>query len=63
MAEEKQPLTLEDIKKNTNLMGTIARYASDRYGKNYFDPDEAVEDFLSEYRGIQNNTMNALNLC
>jgi hypothetical protein len=60
MAEEKQPLTLEDIKKNTNLMGTIARYASDRYGKNYFDPDEAVEDFLSEYRGIQNNTMNAL---
>ena len=60
MAEEKQPLTLEDIKKNTNLMGTIARYSSDRYGKNYFDPDEAVEDFLSEYRGIQNNTMNAL---
>jgi hypothetical protein len=60
MAEEKQPLTLEDIKKNTNLMRTIARYARDRYGKNYFDPDEAVEDFLSEYRGIQNNTMNAL---
>jgi hypothetical protein len=60
MAEEKQPFTLEDIKKNTNLMGTIARYASDRYGKNYFDPDEAVEDFLSEYRGIQNNTVNAL---
>jgi hypothetical protein len=60
MAEEKQPLTLEDIKKNTDLMGTITRYASDRYGENYFDPDEAVEDFLSEYRGIQNNTMNAL---
>jgi hypothetical protein len=60
MAEEKQPLTLEDIKKNTDLMRTITRYASDRYGKNYFDPDEAVEDFLSEYRGIQNNTMNAL---
>jgi hypothetical protein len=45
MAEEKQPLTLEDIKKNTNLMGTIARYASDRYGKNYFDPDEALRRF------------------
>ena len=55
-----QPLTLEDIKKNTNLMGTIARYASDRYRKNYFGADEAVEDFLSEYRGIQNNTVNAL---
>jgi hypothetical protein len=63
MAEEKQPLTLEDIKKNTDLMRTITRYASDRYRKNYFDADEAVEDFLSEYRGIQNNTVNALNLC
>jgi hypothetical protein len=60
MAEEKQPLTLEDIKKNTDLMRTITRYASDRYRKNYFDANEAVEDFLSEYRGIQNNTMNAL---
>jgi hypothetical protein len=60
MAEEKQPLTLEDIKKNTDLMRTITRYASDRYRKNYFGADEAVEDFLSEYRGIQNNTVNAL---
>jgi hypothetical protein len=60
MAEEKQPLTLEDIKKNTDLMRTITRYASDRYRKNYFDANEAVEDFLSEYRGIQNNTVNAL---
>jgi len=60
MAEEKQPFTLEDIKKNTDLMRTITRYARDRYQQNYFDPDEAVEDFLSEYRGIQNNTMNAL---
>ena len=41
-------------------MSTITRYTSDRYRKNYFDADEAVEDFLSEYRGIQNNTMNAL---
>ena len=40
-------------------MRTITRYASDRYRKNYFGADEAVEDFLSEYRGIQNNTMNA----
>jgi hypothetical protein len=28
--------------------------------KDYFGADEAVEDFLSEYRGIQNNTVNAL---
>jgi hypothetical protein len=41
-------------------MRTITRYASDRYRKNYFGADEAVEDFLSEYRGIQNNTVNAL---
>ena len=41
-------------------MRTINKYARDRYGKNYFDPDEGVEDFLSEHRGIQNNTMNAL---
>ena len=60
MSEKKQPLTLEDIKKNTDLMRTINKYARDRYGKNYFDPDEGVEDFLSEYRGIQNNTVNAL---
>jgi len=60
MTEEKQPLTLEDIKKNTDLMRTITRYSSDRYRKNYFDADKAVEDFLSEYRGIQNNTLNAL---
>jgi hypothetical protein len=60
MSEKKQPLTLDDIKKNTDLMRTINKYARDRYGKNYFDPDEGVEDFLSEYRGIQNNTVNAL---
>lgn len=60
MAEEKQPLTLEDIKQNQNLMRTITRYSRDRYGKDYVDPNKAVEDFLSEYRGIQNNTMNAL---
>jgi hypothetical protein len=60
MAEEKNPLTLEDIKQNQNLMRTITRYSRDRYGKDYVDPDEAVEDFLSEYRGIQNNTVNAL---
>jgi hypothetical protein len=57
MAEEKNPLTLEDIKQNQNLMRTITRYSRDRYGKDYVDPDEAVEDFLSEYRGIQNNTV------
>ena len=60
MAEEKNPLTLEDIKQNQSLMRTIARYSRDRYGKDYVDPNKAVEDFLSEYRGIQNNTMNAL---
>lgn len=60
MAEEKNPLTLEDIKQNQDLMRTITRYSRDRYGKDYVDPDKAVEDFLSEYRGIQNNTMNAL---
>lgn len=60
MAEEKQPLTLEDIKKDSDLMRTIDRYSRDRYGRGYAEADEAVEDFLSEYRGIQNNTMNAL---
>jgi hypothetical protein len=60
MAEEKQPLTLEDIKKDQDLMRTITRYSRDRYNKDYVDPDKAVEDFLSEYRGIQNNTVSAL---
>lgn len=60
MAEEKQPLTLEDIKKDDDLMRTIDRYSRERYGRGYADPDKAVEDFLSEYRGIQNNTVNAL---
>lgn len=56
----KKPLTLEDIKKDSDLMRTIDRYSRDRYGRGYADADNAVEDFLSEYRGIQNNTMNAL---
>jgi hypothetical protein len=60
MAEEKQPLTLEDIKKDNDLMLTIDRYSRDRYNRGYADPDKAVEDFLSEYRGIQNNTVSAL---
>lgn len=41
-------------------MRTIDRYSRERYGRGYADPDKAVEDFLSEYRGIQNNTVNAL---
>lgn len=53
-------LSLEDIKKDQDLMRTITRYSRDRYNKDYVDRDKAVEDFLSEYRGIQNNTMNAL---
>jgi hypothetical protein len=60
MAEEKQPLTLEDIKKDSDLMRTIDRYSRDRYNRGYADADKAVEDFLSEYRGIQNNTVSAL---
>jgi hypothetical protein len=60
MAEEKQPLTLEDIKKDNDLMLTIDRYSRDRYNRGYADADKAVEDFLSEYRGIQNNTVSAL---
>jgi hypothetical protein len=60
MAEEKQPLTLEDIKKDSDLMLTIDRYSRDRYNRGYANPDKAVEDFLSEYRGIQNNTVKAL---
>jgi hypothetical protein len=55
-------LTLEDLKKDPSVMQTIRRYSYDRYGTDYVDPDEALEDFLSEYRGIQNNTMNALPL-
>ena len=57
---KKQPLTLEDIKKDSDLMRTIDRYSRDRYNRGYADANNAVEDFLSEYRGIQNNTMNAL---
>jgi hypothetical protein len=60
MVEEKKPLTLEDLKKDKDLLRTISQYTRDRYNKNYTNPDEALEDFLSEYRGIQNNTMNAL---
>jgi hypothetical protein len=53
-------LTFEDLKKDPSVMQTIRRYSYDRYGTDYVDPDEALEDFLSEYRGIQNNTFNAL---
>ena len=60
MVEEKKPLTLEDLKKDKDLLRTISQYTRDRYNKNYTNPDEALEDFLSEYRGIQNNTMNAV---
>lgn len=56
----KKPLTLEDLKKDKDLLRTISQYTRDRYNKNYTNPDEALEDFLSEYRGIQNNTFNAL---
>jgi hypothetical protein len=61
--EESKPsgkLTFEDLKKDPSVMQTIRRYSYDRYGTDYIDPDEALEDFLSEYRGIQNNTVNAL---
>jgi hypothetical protein len=60
MSEEKKPLTLEDLKKNKELLNTISQYTRDRYKRDYTNSDEALEDFLSEYRGIQNNTMNAL---
>jgi hypothetical protein len=43
MAEEKQPLTLEDIKKDNDLMLTIDRYSRDRYNRGYADPDKAVK--------------------
>ena len=55
-----QPLTLEDLKKNKELLNTISQYTRDRYKRDYTNSDEALEDFLSEYRGIQNNTVNAL---
>jgi hypothetical protein len=60
MSEEKKPLTLEDLKKNKELLNTISQYTRDRYKRDYTNSDEALEDFLSEYRGIQNNTVNAL---
>jgi hypothetical protein len=53
-------LTFDDLKKDPSVMQTIRKYTRDRYGTDYIDPDEAIEDFLSEYRGIQNNTINAL---
>jgi hypothetical protein len=61
--EESKPsgkLTFEDLKKDPSVMPTIRRYYQDRYGTDYLDKDEALEDFLSEYRGIQNNTFNTL---
>jgi hypothetical protein len=64
--EEPKPsgkLTFDDLKKDPSVMQTIRRYSQDRYGTDYLDQDEALEDFLSEYRGIQNNTFNALDLC
>jgi hypothetical protein len=60
MSEEKKPLTLEDLKKNKELLNTISQYTRDRYKRDYTNSDEALEDFLSEYRGIQNNTFKAL---
>jgi hypothetical protein len=55
----KKFLTFDDLKKDPSVMQTIRKYTRDRYGTDYLDQDEALEDFLSEYRGIQNNTMNA----
>jgi hypothetical protein len=61
--EEPKPsgkLTFDDLKKDPSVMQTIRRYYQDRYGTDYLDQDEALEDFLSDYRGIQNNTVSAL---
>jgi hypothetical protein len=52
--------TFDDLKKDPSVMQTIRKYTRDRYGTDHIDPDEAIEDFLSEYRGIQNNTFKAL---
>ena len=53
-------LTFDYLKKDPSVMQTIRRYSQDRYGTDYLDQDKALEDFLSEYRGIQNNTFKAL---
>jgi hypothetical protein len=41
MSEEKKPLTLEDLKKNKELLNTISQYTRDRYKRDYTNSDEA----------------------
>jgi hypothetical protein len=60
MAEEKKPSYFRRYQKKYRAYAHNLSIHKRSVWKRLFDPDEAVEDFLSEYRGIQNNTVNAL---
>ena len=48
-------LTTEELLENEDLVDALFKYGN-RQNKNYITKEDALEDFLGEYRGVQANT-------
>ena len=52
--------TRESLAKDEDFLADIREYAYARYGEGIASDQEAVDQFLSEYRGINSNSMNMI---
>ena len=51
----KEKLTTEEFLKNDDYAKALSNYAA-RQGKEFGSREQALENFLSDYRGVQSNT-------
>lgn len=52
-------LTREDIIKDEELVSTLVDYGFKRNGETYDSAEEAIDNFLEDYRALQSNTISA----